>query len=241
MARRTLSRSTTASANLFRAPVASNDVNLNKTGLGTIAISGVDTLTGNTAVNQGQLLLNGTATMAAVTNSVQTITFGGGAPNVVTGGSFQLIFNGQTTGQITYNTVGGTPEQIETTQAEFIQSASGHLVEHRRARISPADRARARRRAYLPAAPCPNVIVTPLNSKRCVGGHQLSLPTSSRLKARWAKLAQNVMTTISNLTGHDSHRRGRVDCHRRRQEHHDRQPGATATLGTLIVDNSARQ
>ena len=59
------------SENLFRYAAPAHDVNLVKSGFGTMMISGTDALTGNNTVTQGEVLVNGTATMNGTTNAVQ--------------------------------------------------------------------------------------------------------------------------------------------------------------------------
>ncbi len=61
-------------------------------GTGTVSLSAANTFSGGTTLASGTLIM-------ASTNAVQTITFGG----TVTGGTYTLTFNGQTTSAITYN------------------------------------------------------------------------------------------------------------------------------------------
>ena len=70
-------------------------------GSGTLNLQGVGYYTGTTTANQGTLSLSAGGQLAAPqtqSNNSQTLTFGG----TVTGGTFTLTFNGQTTAAITY-------------------------------------------------------------------------------------------------------------------------------------------
>ena len=76
-------------------------------GSGTLALQSDETYSGSTTVNQGTVTLNngGQLLNTAGTNAAaKPLTFGG----TVTGGTFTLTFNGQTTGAIQWSATAAT-------------------------------------------------------------------------------------------------------------------------------------
>ena len=81
---------------------AAGSTALIKQGSGTLDLSGSNTYTGETYVQQGILNVQNSAGLGASGNAVQVLTFGG----TVTGGTFTLSFNNATTGPITWSSSG---------------------------------------------------------------------------------------------------------------------------------------
>ena len=95
---------------LFRTAASTNDAGIYKTGQGTVIFAGANTYTGQTIVNQGQLVLDGAGSISGVENAVQQVNlpYTGVNTGNADAGNFTLTYNGQTTGPITispYNTL----------------------------------------------------------------------------------------------------------------------------------------